>query len=75
MSHLGVKAKNSVDAQKENLRVVVKQESLYDENVGLLFRVGHVSCRRQWDTVGAGKLDWVFNPSSHGVGHGLHVQS
>lgn len=58
-----------------NSRVVVKQESFNDQDVGLLLRVGHVSCGRQWDTVGAGKLHWVFNPAFNGVGHGLHIQS
>lgn len=60
---------------KVNLRVVVKQKSFNNQDVGLLFRVGHVSFGRQWDSVGAGELHWVFNPTSNCVGHGLHIQS
>lgn len=60
--------------KKNNLQVVKEQETFHNQNVGLLFRVGHISHRGQADTMGTGKLDWVLNPGSNGVGHGLHVQ-
>lgn len=58
---------------KINLRVVVEQEALHDQDVGLLIRVGHVGFGRQSDAVGTGELHWVLHPAFYCVGHGLHI--
>lgn len=57
-----------------NLRVVVEQEALHNQDVDLLVGVGQIGGRRQRDTVRSGKLHRVLNPPFYRVGHGLHIQ-
>lgn len=57
-----------------NLRVVVEQEALHNQDVDLLVGVGQIGGRRQRDTVRSGKLHRVLNPAFYRVGHGLHIQ-
>lgn len=52
--------------------VVVDEESLHDEKMDPILRVGF---RCQADAMGAGKLDRVLLPAFHSVDHSLHVQS
>lgn len=57
-----------------DLLVVVDEETLHNENmVPLLLWVNLVSFWWQADAMGAGKLDWILLPASHGVDHRLHV--
>lgn len=58
-----------------DLLVIVDQKTLHDEDMDpFLLQVSLISLRRQADAVGAGELDRVLLPSSHGVDHRLHVQ-
>lgn len=58
-----------------NLRVVIEQEALNDQDVGLLIGISHIGGKRHSNTMRASKLHWVLNPALYCVGHGLHVQS
>ena len=55
--------------------VVVEEEALDDEDVNpRRLRVRHLGFNRQVDSMGTGKLDWVFLPAFDSVYHGLHVE-
>lgn len=58
-----------------DLLVIVDEKALHNEDMdAFLLRVSLIILGRQADAMGAGELDRVLLPSSHRVGHGLHVQ-
>lgn len=59
----------------DNLLIVKKQEAFHDQDVRVLLRVAHISCRCEINAMGTGKLDRVLDPAFNRVGHCLHVQS
>ena len=55
--------------------VVVEEEALDDEDVHpRCRRVRHLGVNRHSDSMGTGKLDWIFLPAFDSVYHGLHVE-